>query len=138
MGSPKQDAAASMAPPFQMYVLATVSSSQAIQLPSAFKNKYATFVAEGLDVFIRFGTATLTASSTAVSTVTSNVPAVATNGTYLIPAGTERHFDMRNVIGTDPISAGGSNSDIWFAHISSGTSGFLRFFPSEGDVAKQS
>ncbi len=138
MGTPREQGAASVAPPVDAYVLASVTTSAAIKLPAVFNDKNVTFAAETVDVWIRFGVATLTVLETAVSTLTASVPAVATNGAFIVPAGQSRDFDMRNVVSTAAIENGGSADSIWFAHKSSATTGFLRFYPSEGTVVNQS
>lgn len=115
------DAAENISPPVSNFVRATVTSSERITLPTAQLGQYLTFIAEAQDVWITFGKGAITASKTAVSTLSTNTPSAATNGTFYIPAGQVLHFR---------VPSNGSVTD--FAHISSATTGFIRWFVSSG------
>lgn len=108
-----------------VHVLATVASTTRIQIPANWFDKFVTFQAQGLDVFLAFGGSGVTVSLTSVSTVSSEVmTSVATNA-YMIPAGQERNFRFQRSAATEGCTH--------FAHISSGTTGFLRMIETTGE-----
>lgn len=108
------------------HVLATVTTAngQLIALPDAMIGKFCVFAAETLDVWIRFGTSNgvqVDRTSTAADAVDgSGVLTPNAKAPHLyIPAGQERQLRLQGA---------------WthFAHISSGTTGLLRFDVAQG------
>jgi hypothetical protein len=119
---PIPEMAADVAPGQKFYALATVTSSTRINLPSEMLGKFCIFEAEGLDVWIRFGlVGAVSVSKTAVASVASNVLTEDTTSPHLyLPAGTM----------SPPIRM--RSSFTAFAHISTNTTGFLRFGSYQG------
>lgn len=108
-----------------VHVLATVASTTRIKIPANWFDKYVTFQAQGLDVFLAFGGSGVTVSLTSVSTVSSEeMTSLATNA-YLLPAGQERNFRFQRAAAQEGVTH--------FAHISTGTSGFLRMIETTGE-----
>lgn len=101
----------------------TTANGQLIQLPSDMgpEDGHQVFAAEGLDIWIRFGDVNVQVDRTQVSSLTGDD--ITTDGAKVphlyIPAGQERQ---------PKIPAGATH----FAHISTGTTGFLRFGPAQG------
>lgn len=122
------DAAASVTPPDVVYVRASVTSEEALKINTIARNAYLSVQAQGLDLHLRVvglpvGSAAPSVNTTNVSSVSSNVPAVATSGTWIVYAGTTDHFDCRDIP---------EGQDIWLVHIASATTGFIRFRRSSG------
>lgn len=109
------------------YSLATAASSTRINLPTEMAAAFCWFAAEGLDVWIRFGlAASVTVSKTAVSVVASQVLTEdATSPHLYIPAGTM--VSRRMLVQWTA-----------FAHISTTTTGFLRFGRDQGSYGAAS
>lgn len=110
--------AADVAPPTSVFVRTTVTSSERLSLVALAK-KFVTFQAETSDVYVAFGTGSVSASASATSTVSSEVASAASGGTVHIKAGTERTFRIPSAV-------------THCAHISADTSGKFRFFDSTG------
>mgnify|MGYP007044002834 CR=1 FL=1 len=106
------------APSADVYVKATVTSSERITIPASMIGRFVTFQADTSAVFLKFGAGAVTAANTAVSSGTTSI-AAATNGCIKLAAGDSLSFKIPSTI-TD------------FAHISADTSGYLRFWDSTG------
>lgn len=120
--------AAAVTPPVDVYVRATVGTSESLKLPTVFHENWITLQADSEDVYVNFTVgASGTADETATSSVTSNLPSPATNGVLHIPAGTERNYDL------GLLKRSNVNDRIWLNHISpTGGNGHLRFHRSSG------
>jgi hypothetical protein len=120
--------AASVSSPVEVYVRTTVAASEVIELPDEFKHNWITLQADGEDVYVAFGTATLTADDGALSALGPPI-APAVNGVAHIPDGTSIRVDLTRLYNTEHASRG----TIFLAHISPvGAAGVLRFWRSSG------
>lgn len=112
------------APGAKFYARATVTTAngERINLPAEMQNAFCVFFAEGLEVWIRFGlAASVQVSRTAISALAAQVLTEDVTSPHLyLPAGTM----------SPPIRMRGS----WtaFAHISTNTTGFVRFGSYQG------
>lgn len=122
--------AASIAPPVEPYVRLATASSVAHKLPVAFRGTWITIQADGADLYLRFGTATLTVDEANVSTITADEAAPAATGAITIPAGQERHYDLRRMIQSDRPD----DHRIWMALKSASATGHVRWWKSSGKV----
>src|SRR3990167_6901643 len=105
--------AASESPPEAVYARTTVTSSANFALPKTFVGEFITLIAEGVDVYVRFGEDSGVAATTAgQSSPSSSVIQPLTAGAWLIPAGEERHYDLANMT----ISTTSSTGLPWIAH----------------------
>ncbi len=114
------------------HALATVTTAngQRIEIPDGWDNKFVDFCAEGLDVWIRFGDGGVQVDRTAVSTVSTEALTENAKAPHLhIPAGTTKSVLIRK---GQAMTASGEATQTHFAHISSGTTGYLRPVPSTG------
>lgn len=120
--------AAAVTPPVDVYVRATVGTSESFLVPEVFHNNWITCQAQGEDVYLSFTVgASGTADETATSSVSSNEISPATNGVVHIPAGQERSFDL------GLLKRSNVNDRLWLNHISeTGGNGHLRFWRSSG------
>jgi hypothetical protein len=111
-----------VAPGDEVFARTTVVTAERIALPASMRNKYCTFIAETVDVWIRFGDGTVVVDEAATSGLTNEVPSEDGGEPHLyIPAGTQQSIRL-------DFEAGWTH----FSHISTATSGLLRFGSSTG------
>lgn len=121
--------AAEVRPPIEsgFHCRATVTSSERWAIPSAWRGHYVTFQAEGVAVFLLFGGASVAASASAVSTLSTEVLTAVATASLLIPANGERHIYVP--------TTGEAAAITHLAHIAAATTGFLRAYRSSGAYA---
>lgn len=112
------------------HAVATVASSTRLAIPDAWDDRFVDFCAEGLDVWVRFGGSTVAVSKTAVSTVAAEAMTEdATTAHLHIPAGTSKPVLIRK---NKAMTCTGTPNQTHLAHISTGTTGYLRMVLSTG------
>lgn len=101
-----------------VFCLATTASSVRVNIPLKWKGRWWTIQALTLDVDILFGTS-VTVAKDQVSTVASNVATLNAQTGFTVPAGSSLQVYVPN-----------SKLITDFAIIASGTTGFLKIYPS--------
>lgn len=118
-----------LTPPQDPIVKATSVASASIKLPKTLYNSVVTIQAEGQDVWfnVTTGAAGGTANKTNVSADDgSGVAQPATNGTFHLPAGTSRDFDL------SLMTVRGDADYVWVNHITGAATGFVRIVRASG------
>ena len=108
--------------------LATTAASQLVLIPAKWRGRYLCMQAVGaLDIDVSFGTSAVTVTVNQVSTLdgSGNPTLNAASGATLF-AGTSVHWDIERYPGCTH-----------FAFRSTGTTGFLKVYPSDGRHARQ-
>ena len=112
------------------HALATVATTTRIAIPDDWDNRFVDFSAEGLDVWIRFGDGGVEVDKADVSTVAAEALTEVDDTPHLhIPAGTTKPVLIRKGAA---MTAVGETTQTHFAHISTGTTGYLRMVLSTG------
>lgn len=129
--------AAGLTPPCggkNIIVLDSATSSARLKLPASWRTSIITVQADGVDVYVAFGGTSITASQTAVTTLSSEAPSAHAAGvSYKIPNGQERNFDM-TLIGCDNPGNANQLHAVRMAHIESAAGGWVRVYRSSGPV----
>jgi len=122
-------AAAAVTPPGKVYVRPTTNAvgGEVLTLSTEdWDGAWISITAEVDDVFVKFATTAAGAVPNATSVSALAVPvAPATEGTWLIPAGTTKEFLLRNFVKL-------TGEGIFLGHISNAAAGFVRFYRSSG------
>lgn len=115
------NSAACVAPPVGVFTRDTVTTAERVELSDAMRNGWITMAALTQDVWVLFGDSTVVSEDDGTpSVLTSEVPAISDEG-WRIPAGEERHFDLRK------------RGDVThFSHISAATGGKISWYKSSG------
>lgn len=108
----------------------TVTTSERLEIPDAWDNRFVDFTAETVDVYIRFGDGGVEVDRADRSTVSTEVLTGVDDTPHLVVfAGTTKAVLIRKGA---TMTATGEATQTHFAHISSATTGVLRMVPSTG------
>ncbi len=122
--------AAALTPPCDgknLIVRATSASSRRLRFPKSWRHAIITVEADAEDVYVTFGGTSVTAVSTAVTTVTSEAVASHAAGLcWKVPAGQERNFDLDLIEADNPGTADDPLANVRMADISPTANGYIR------------
>lgn len=124
--------AESVTPPVEsnnVIVRASVTSHERFKLPDTWRKAIVTIYADGVDVGVLFGGATVEADLAANTTLSGGPPfdTVTFDGNECkkIPSGSEKHLDLAQIIPTNA-------RDVYISHIESATGGQFRMERTSG------